>query len=877
FLTGRPCDEYGTFLPEGTPPPPRTGTAYGDWSPFRDRIEFELAEFLFKHVQMSEKNISTLMYLWAADIIRHGGQGPPFADHADMYATIDAIAVGDVPWQGLRVSYRGPRPDQDVPSWMEEAHEVWYRDPRQIALRMLANPDFDGEFDYAPYREYTRDGDRRYCNYMSGNWAWRQADMILEDHPDADGAVFVPIILGSDKTTVSVATGQNDYYPLYMSIGNIHNNVRRAHRDSVVLIGFLAIPRVDRKHADTPAFRRFRRQLLHTSISAILQPFKPGMIHPEIARCPDSHFRKVIWGIGAYIADYLEQVVIACIVQGWCPTCLKPSGNLDAPESGDKRSRSHTDALVRTFDPAILWDDYGVLHDVFPFTNDFPRADIHELLSGDLLHQLIKGTFKDHLVTWVGEYLTLTYGEARGKELLDEIDRRLSLVPPFPGLRHFKQGRDFKQWTGDDSKALMKIYLPAIAQVLPPRIVRAISAFIEACYICRRNVVHESDLRGSFALARQDFHRHRAVFKETGVRPSGFSLPRQHSLEHYDQHIRNFGAPNGLCTSITEAKHIKAVKEPWRRSNRYEPLGQMLLTNQRLDKLAAARADFTARGMLSGTCSAQYSCSANLDGEEGMDLDAEASDDDDYDQDFEGEDSGVVSGPRLSGFVVLPQKPQRHYPGRLIELAHHVGIPNLPLLVARFLYQQSHPHDELPEDEDLPPCPNSRVRVFHSAVATFYAPSDPSGVGGMRREHIRATPSWRKGPPRYDCVFIGKDPNAPGFRSLHAARARLFFSIQDACGSSQWVPCALVEWFSPVGDAPDEDTRLWVVEPDYDINGQRGRDVVHLQTLLRAAHLIPVFGEDPIPPQLRQHESLDSFRAFYINKFADHHAHEIAF
>ena len=31
-------------------------------------------------------------------------------------------------------------------------------------------------------------------------------------------------------------------------------------------------------------------------------------------------------------------------------------------------------------------------------------------------------------------------------------------------------------------------------------------------------------------------------------------------------------------------------------------LGQMLLTNQRLDKLAAAQVDFTVRGMLEGTC-----------------------------------------------------------------------------------------------------------------------------------------------------------------------------------------------------------------------------------------------------------------------------------
>ena len=50
------------------------------------------------------------------------------------------------------------------------------------------------------------------------------------------------VISGSDKTTVSVATGQNDFYPFYTSIGSIHNNVRRAHRNGVALCAFLAIP-----------------------------------------------------------------------------------------------------------------------------------------------------------------------------------------------------------------------------------------------------------------------------------------------------------------------------------------------------------------------------------------------------------------------------------------------------------------------------------------------------------------------------------------------------------------------------------------------------------------------------------------------------------
>lgn len=33
----------------------------------------------------------------------------------------------------------------------------------------------------------------------------------------------------------------------------------------------------------------------------------------------------------------------------------------------------------------------------------------------------------------------------------------IAAVPPFPGLRHFYEGRNFKQWTGDDSKGLMKV------------------------------------------------------------------------------------------------------------------------------------------------------------------------------------------------------------------------------------------------------------------------------------------------------------------------------------------------------------------------------------------------------------------------------------
>ena len=55
--------------------------------------------------------------------------------------------------------------------------------------------------------------------------------------------MFVLVVMGSDKTTVSVATGHNEYYPLYASVGNVQNQVRRAHRNALAIIGFLAIPK----------------------------------------------------------------------------------------------------------------------------------------------------------------------------------------------------------------------------------------------------------------------------------------------------------------------------------------------------------------------------------------------------------------------------------------------------------------------------------------------------------------------------------------------------------------------------------------------------------------------------------------------------------
>ena len=59
-----------------------------------------------------------------------------------------------------------------------------------------------------------------------------------------------------------------------------------------------------------------------------------------------------------------------------------------------------------------------------PFTADIARADINELISPDILHQLIKGCFKDHLVTWIEELIRSLHPKAEADHILDEIDYR---------------------------------------------------------------------------------------------------------------------------------------------------------------------------------------------------------------------------------------------------------------------------------------------------------------------------------------------------------------------------------------------------------------------------------------------------------------------
>lgn len=145
----------------------------------------------------------------------------------------------------------------------------------------------------------------------------------------------------------------------------------------------------------------------------------------------------------------------------------------------------------------------------------------------------------------------------------------------------------------------LQVFLPALQGYVPQHMIECITAFLKFAYLARRPS-HDQHSLARLEAALDRYHDLRIIFVETGVRPDGFALPRQHALVHYMRMIQRFGSLNGVCTSISESRHISAVKRPWRASNRNKPLIQILERNTRLSKLAAARIEFGRRGMLYG-------------------------------------------------------------------------------------------------------------------------------------------------------------------------------------------------------------------------------------------------------------------------------------
>lgn len=175
MFIGEKCDWHGNIiLPNASPE--SIPDSLNPWGPFEDEVAFWLADLLFKKVEMSRGDIDELINLWCLDIQQRFDlqSSGPFKNHEELLKTIDNIPSGSAPWQCLNTVVE-ENLSANAPEWQKVSYQVWYSNPDTVISNILANPDFENDFDTSPYVHLGKNGKRCLSDFMSANFAFRHA------------------------------------------------------------------------------------------------------------------------------------------------------------------------------------------------------------------------------------------------------------------------------------------------------------------------------------------------------------------------------------------------------------------------------------------------------------------------------------------------------------------------------------------------------------------------------------------------------------------------------------------------------------------------------------------------------------------------------
>ncbi|KIK15162.1 hypothetical protein PISMIDRAFT_115635, partial [Pisolithus microcarpus 441] len=261
-----------------------------------------------------------------------------------------------------------------------------------------------------------------------------------------EGAVVAPVILSLDKTPLSLFSGDKKAWPVYLTIGNISKDVRhQVSSHATVLIGYLPVSRLECFQKKTCSLVGYR--LFHHVMSLVLQLLVNAGRHSREMVCTDGYLCHVHPILAAYVTNFPKQCLVACNKESRCPCCLVESdkhGDLEEcawcsmADMLKTLQRKQRNKQLRKFDVQGLCVVYK------PFWKDLPFMDIFACITPNILHQLHKGIFHDHLVQWC----TSLMGEM-------DIDVHFQAMTCFPALCHFKKGiSTISQWTGMEHKEM---------------------------------------------------------------------------------------------------------------------------------------------------------------------------------------------------------------------------------------------------------------------------------------------------------------------------------------------------------------------------------------------------------------------------------------